>query len=117
MAPRIGNHATPNFATVPPACRPPRARPANIRLQIAPLAEALGLKIDTRAGRDDTDGLVDHIQALDHDATALVCWEHKALHDIAKALGVHHAPHYDSDDYDVQWTVREGALVSAHEDC
>ena len=44
-------------------------------------------------------------------------WEHDALHDVAKGLGVHHAPHYESGEYDVIWTVEEGQLTAAHEHC
>lgn len=84
---------------------------------LLPLAEALNLPIDTRAGRDDTDKLIDHISDLNDTATAIVCWEHDALHDIAEALGVHGAPSIGSDEYDVQWSVRRGALVSGHENC
>ena len=84
---------------------------------LTPLANKLGLQIDTRAGRDDIDDLIDHIKKLDANATAIVCWEHKVIRDIAKALGVDHAPDYYSDDFDHEWRIREGELDEAHEHC
>ena len=84
---------------------------------ILPLSKSLNVPIDTRAGRDDTDDLVDNISALDENATALVCWEHDALHDVAKHLGVHHAPDYPSDEFDLQWVVRDGELLAGKEQC
>ena len=84
---------------------------------LTPIANKLGLQIDTRAGRDDIDDLIDHIKKLDTNATAVVCWEHKVIRDIAKALGVDHAPDYYSDDFDHEWRIREGELDEAHEHC
>ena len=84
---------------------------------ITPLAASLNTSIDTSIGRDDVDKLVAKIASLPAHAVALVCWEHKVLHDIAKALGVDYAPDYDKDEFDLQWTVRSGKLDSAHEHC
>ena len=84
---------------------------------ITPLANATGLSIDTRFGRDDVRALAAALRALPADAKLLVCWEHKVLTDIAAALGVDDPPKYGSDDFDVMWTVREGELAKGREHC
>merc|ERR550514_1454739 len=56
---------------------------------ITPLSKALNVSIDTTFGRDDFTALAKSVAQLDVNATALICWEHKALHDLAKAFGVH----------------------------
>jgi hypothetical protein len=69
-----------------------------------PLAEDLGLTVDTSCQRDDQDCVADVVDAYDGPGNILICWEHDALHDIVKALGDKDAPDYDSDDYDKIWT-------------
>jgi hypothetical protein len=84
---------------------------------ITPLSKALNVSIDTSIGRDDFMELAQSVSKLSENATALVCWEHDALHDVAKALGVHGPPDYPSSEFDEVWTVREGKLTQAHENC
>jgi len=84
---------------------------------LQPLADATGLSIDTRFGRDDVDGLAGALADLPRDAIALVCWEHKVLTDIANAIGVDNPPDYGKDDYDTMWTVQEGSLTKSSENC
>jgi hypothetical protein len=69
---------------------------------ITPLAEGLGIEIDTRTGRDDVTGLLTNIAALPAGATALVCWEHKVLSQQAAALGVQTVPEYAKQMFDWQ---------------
>ena len=84
---------------------------------LTPLSKALGVPIDTSVGRDDTNGLVSSISKLVGDGIALVCWEHKALTDIAGALGVKNPPSYPSSEFDWQWTIVDGTLTQANENC
>ena len=84
---------------------------------LMPLSNSLSLPIDTDFGRDDVDGLVKHLSSLPEEAVVLICWEHKVLTTIAKALGVKNAPEYPSSEYDWQWTVVNGTLTQANENC
>lgn len=70
-----------------------------------------------REGRDDVSALVSDIASLPASAVVLVCWEHKVLTQIATALGVKDAPSYPSSEYDWQWTVTDGSLKQADEQC
>ncbi|KAF2092654.1 putative phosphoglycerate mutase family protein [Rhizodiscina lignyota] len=71
---------------------------------VVPLANELGLTIDTSCQRDDQDCVAGVVEAYSGPGNILICWEHDALHDIVKALGDKNAPKYDSDDYDIIWT-------------
>lgn len=57
---------------------------------VKPLADELGLKIDHHCDRDDTSCAIKAINSAVSDGAqrVLVCWEHKALDDIAEALGL-----------------------------
>jgi hypothetical protein len=70
------------------------ARPVDT---VTPLAQALGLVIDTSVKRDNSEGVADVVNSYSGAGNILICWEHKHLHDIMKALGVKHAPHYPDD--------------------
>ena len=61
---------------------------------ITPLAQALGLEVDTSVKRDDSAGVADVVNNYSGAGNILICWEHKQLHEIMKALGVKHAPQY-----------------------
>ncbi|CEH17698.1 hypothetical protein CBOM_04093 [Ceraceosorus bombacis] len=56
---------------------------------VLPLSQDLGLTIDHHCDRDDADCAKDSIKnfASSSGADILLCWEHKALSDISKALG------------------------------
>lgn len=64
---------------------------------VTPLAKALGLNVDTSVQRDNSTGVADVVNNYSGAGNILICWEHKALHEILKALGVKHAPHYPGD--------------------
>jgi hypothetical protein len=64
---------------------------------VTPLAQALGLVIDTSVQRDNSEGVADVVNNYSGTGNILICWEHKQLHGIMKALGVKHAPHYPDD--------------------
>ena len=84
---------------------------------LAPLSYRLGIDIDTATGRDDVKGLVARIKKLPAEETMIVCWEHKVLTKIAKALGVASPPSYPSSEYDWAWTVVGGQLTQVNENC
>ncbi|KAJ5223952.1 phosphoglycerate mutase family protein [Penicillium chermesinum] len=71
---------------------------------VQPLAESLGLTVDTSCDRDDPGCVKDVVTGYTGSGNILICWEHDALHDIAKKLGDDNAPHYDGDDFDIIWT-------------
>mmetsp|Transcript_35936 Transcript_35936/g.111256 ORF Transcript_35936/g.111256 Transcript_35936/m.111256 type:complete len:157 (+) Transcript_35936:1347-1817(+) len=84
---------------------------------LTPLSAAIQVPINATYGRDDVDGLVAGLASLPKATTAVVCWEHDVLTEIATALGVPDAPDYPSDEYDWQWTVVRGNLTQADEGC
>lgn len=71
-----------------------RARPLET---VQPLANDLGLSVDTSCDRDDQDCVADTVNDYDGPGNILICWEHDALHDIVKELGDDDAPDYPDD--------------------
>jgi hypothetical protein len=61
---------------------------------VQPLAEDLGITVDTSCDRDDQDCVADVVDNYDGPGNILICWEHDNLHDIVKALGDKNAPDY-----------------------
>ena len=86
---------------------------------LRPLADDLGLTVDTDCGRDEIDALVAKIQSYAGTGNVLVCWEHKRLSDIAAALGVPHPPRYPTERFDVIWTCEAPfhAIVESKQMC
>jgi hypothetical protein len=74
---------------------------------LRPLADELGLTVDTDCERDDFEGLAAKIKSYKGEGNILVCWEHKRLTDLALALGVHNPPAYPADRFDIIWTCEE----------
>jgi hypothetical protein len=92
---------------------------------VLPLAEDLGLKIDTHCDRDKPKCVAKAINEYKGDGNVLISyvpdhgifrrasntngstrsWEHKKLTDVIKALGVDDAEKYPSDRFDVIWTL------------
>lgn len=64
---------------------------------VEPLANDLGITVDTSCQRDDQDCVASVVEQYSGTGNILICWEHKALHDIVKALGDQDAPDYDGD--------------------
>ncbi|KZT38542.1 hypothetical protein SISSUDRAFT_986100 [Sistotremastrum suecicum HHB10207 ss-3] len=81
---------------------------------VTPLAEELGLTVDTSCDRDDQDCVADAVKAFAKKSSQniLICWEHDNLHDIAKALGVKNAPDYPDDAFNIIWTLQNQKIVS-----
>lgn len=65
-------------------------RPYNTTL---PLANSLGLNLDTPCDFDDTECAANH--ALQYtDGNVLIAWEHKELRHVAEAIGAQDVPKY-----------------------
>ncbi|KAE8143570.1 hypothetical protein BDV38DRAFT_231666 [Aspergillus pseudotamarii] len=71
---------------------------------VLPLAEDLGLTVDTSCDRDDPKCVKKAIENYKGDGNILICWQHEALTDIVKKLGADDAPEYPSDRFDLIWT-------------
>ncbi|KAI0200562.1 hypothetical protein F4808DRAFT_155113 [Astrocystis sublimbata] len=78
-----------------------RARPY---LTVKPVADDLGLTVDTSCDRDDEKCVQDLVDSYDGDGNILLCWEHKALNNIAEELGAMDVDSYPSESYDLIWT-------------
>nr|POE63714.1 hypothetical protein CFP56_04617 [Quercus suber] len=78
-----------------------RARPYDT---VEPLAQDLGLNVDTSCDRDDQDCVADVVESYNGSGNILICWEHDALTDIVKALGDKNAPDYPDNSFNIIWT-------------
>lgn len=63
-------------------------------LTAEPLAEDLGLTVDTSCDRDDKECVKNAVKNYMGTGNILICWEHKALTDIVESLGDENAPKY-----------------------
>lgn len=63
-------------------------------LTVKPLADDLGLTVDTSCDRDDPDCVADVVNGYSGSGNILICWEHDALTDIVETLGDDEAPKY-----------------------
>ena len=71
-------------------------------MTVQPLADDLGLTVDTSCDRDDAGCVNDLVQAYNGSngfGNILICWEHDSLTDIVEALGDDDAPEYPDDSY------------------
>ncbi|KAF2769309.1 hypothetical protein EJ03DRAFT_293317, partial [Teratosphaeria nubilosa] len=71
---------------------------------VEPLAQDLGLTVDTSCGRDDPDCVANVVDNYGGSGNILICWEHDALTDIVETLGDGDAPTYPDDAYNIIWT-------------
>ncbi|KAJ5157923.1 phosphoglycerate mutase family protein [Penicillium canariense] len=71
---------------------------------VLPLAESLGLDVDTSCERDDADCVQSVVDSYTGDGKILICWEHNELTNIVTALGDSDAPSYPDDSYNLIWT-------------
>jgi hypothetical protein len=91
-----------------------RARPSET---VEPLAQDLGLKVDTSVSRNDYEGAAAAVKAYSGPGNVLVCWEHGELALIVEAVGAkkfaknsgwdgdHHKIKYPGDRFDLIWVV------------
>jgi hypothetical protein len=66
-------------------------------MTVQPLANDLGLTVDTSCDRDDPNCVADLVNSYGGSGNVLICWEHDNLTDIAEALGASNAPDYPDD--------------------
>ncbi|KAJ6781805.1 hypothetical protein PWT90_06437 [Aphanocladium album] len=78
-----------------------RARPLDT---VKPLAADLGLSVDTHCDRDDPKCVKKAVKNYKGNGNILICWEHKALRDLAEELGADNAEDYPGDRFDLIWT-------------
>lgn len=70
-----------------------------------PLAGDLGLSVDTSCQRDDSDCVADVVNNYDGPGNILICWEHKQLNNLVKAINSDNDPdNYPDDSYNLIWT-------------
>ncbi|KAF5665960.1 phosphoglycerate mutase [Fusarium denticulatum] len=55
---------------------------------VEPLADSLGLKVHKKIERDDYAGAASKALSFDGPGNVLLCWEHKSLEGIARAIGI-----------------------------
>ncbi|KAI5122869.1 hypothetical protein M0805_003321 [Coniferiporia weirii] len=85
---------------------------------VTPLAQSLGLTIDTSCSRADASRVASAVAAFaatsDPSKSILICWEHGELTDIVEALGVPKktAPKYPGDAFDIIWTLQNQTIVA-----
>lgn len=74
---------------------------------VEPLARALNLQIDNRFRDDDYAILASTLltDARYEGKTVLVCWHHGKIDNLAKALGVKHAPRWPETQFDHVWVI------------
>ncbi|KAJ4150697.1 hypothetical protein LMH87_011434 [Akanthomyces muscarius] len=70
---------------------------------VKPLAADLGLSVDTSCDRDDPKCVKKAVKNYRGDGNILICWEHKALRDLAEELGADNVDDYPSDHFDLIW--------------
>lgn len=67
-------------------------------LTVLPLADALGLTVDTSCPKTNPKCVKNAVKAYTGDGNILICWEHSELTEIAEALGDNNAPRYPDDE-------------------
>ncbi|TGJ88110.1 hypothetical protein E0Z10_g690 [Xylaria hypoxylon] len=73
-------------------------------LTVKPVADDLGLTVDTSCDRDDEKCVKDAVKDYDGDGNILICWEHHQLNNLAGELGAEDVKNYPDDSYDLIWT-------------
>ncbi|RSM03750.1 hypothetical protein CDV31_010369 [Fusarium ambrosium] len=71
---------------------------------VLPLAQDLGLTVDTSCDRDDSECVKDFVKNYEGTGNILICWEHKRLNNLAQELGADDVDNYPSDRFDIIWT-------------
>ncbi|KAH7413052.1 putative phosphoglycerate mutase family protein [Cadophora sp. MPI-SDFR-AT-0126] len=73
-------------------------------MTVQPLANDLGLTVDTTCDRDDADCVADLVDGYNSPGNILICWEHDNLSDIVEAMGSKSPPSYPDDAFNLIWT-------------
>ena len=66
---------------------------------VLPLANDLGLTVDTSCSKRHPKCVQNLVEKYNGDGDVLICWEHHYLTDIATSLGDRRAPRYPDDRY------------------
>ncbi|KAI1501837.1 hypothetical protein F5X99DRAFT_381158 [Biscogniauxia marginata] len=72
-------------------------------LTVKPLADDLGLEVDTSCGRDDEECVADVVNNYNGEGNILICWEHHQLNNLAEELGAT-IDDYPTESFDLIWT-------------
>jgi len=100
----VGKFGTPARIFVPAVNSKKSTGHARMFQTASPLAIKYGLKINSQFDVDDYPGLAAGLEA--QSGTVVVVWEHKAMDNILKALGVKmHGTKWGDDDFDSIWIV------------
>ncbi|EFY89447.1 phosphoglycerate mutase family protein, putative [Metarhizium acridum CQMa 102] len=70
---------------------------------VSPLAQDLGLEVDTSCDRNDSKCVKKVVKNYKGSGNILICWEHKALKDIAEELGAENVKDYPKKRFDEIW--------------
>ncbi|KAG0009812.1 hypothetical protein BGZ81_003150 [Podila clonocystis] len=73
-------------------------------LTVKPLAKDLGLTVDTNCDRDDPKCVKKAVGKYTGSGNILICWQHRALRDVAESLGDYTPPKYPDDVFGQIWT-------------
>eukprot|EP01117_Protostelium_nocturnum_P001050 TRINITY_DN11373_c0_g1_i1.p1 TRINITY_DN11373_c0_g1~~TRINITY_DN11373_c0_g1_i1.p1 ORF type:complete len:195 (-),score=55.59 TRINITY_DN11373_c0_g1_i1:70-654(-) len=93
----------------------PNGKQSRPLLTVQPLAADLNITVDIKCQKEDLDCVKDSVDKWNKSnqgKNILLCWEHKMLNNIAKALGVKKAQNYPSDHYDLIWKLWNNDIVS-----
>ncbi|KAL6789183.1 hypothetical protein J3E68DRAFT_430414 [Trichoderma sp. SZMC 28012] len=71
---------------------------------VTPLANDLGLTVDTSCGKTKSDCVADLVNDYKGSGNILICWEHNELTNIVESLGVKKGPDYPDDSFNLIWT-------------
>ncbi|MDX1914943.1 MAG: histidine phosphatase family protein [Methylophilus sp.] len=84
---------------------------------VTPLAIQYNLKINSKYDAKDFTKVTKEV--LNKKGTVLMVWQHSAIHDLAKTLGVQHAPKWQDEDFDSIWVIQfskgQASLTIDHE--
>jgi hypothetical protein len=94
---------TPEYTYVPAMGGGKKGSHLRMFQTVSPFATQYNLKVNTKYKVNDTQDLAQDI--MRHNGTVLVVWEHDAINNIAKALGVDHPGKWSGDDFDSIWII------------
>ena len=86
---------------------------------VTPLADSLGLKINSSYKKGELAGLVGNIMSNSayNGKMVLICWEHNIIPEIVKDFGWNAAPQWDGNSFDRAWVLNfNGNSVVSFED-
>ncbi|GAA5916813.1 hypothetical protein JCM5296_006099 [Sporobolomyces johnsonii] len=82
---------------------------------VKPLADELGLKVDTECEVDDAKCVRKKVERYAKEGgkgDVVICWKHSMLHVIAHELGAPKTSPYPDDRYDIMWTLHHNRIIT-----